>query len=494
MQNDYICLLFALDKSSKLIYTALEPKKQSELLEVYMKSLNIFKPSTKIAVLASIIAVTVVITSLVTVFASGIPCMVVDGEESYSFTINSTEEEVILDLAVQNGMPEMEEGDILVEEGGKYIVKRSVDVSFEETDLTAYEGETVEQILNNNEVVLNEKDIVTPELDTIINTATEIDVQYYNEVLINYGAKTIETYTYDADVQMAYDNAEIAPHAKDIVKESTTDEYDLVIEITKAKNVELYINGEPTEIYTHAETVGDLLTEENVVFTHELETVNFDLDQELMTNMNVRVELLRTVEETIEVEIEYDTVTKTDSSEYQGTSYVESHGENGVMTQDVIQTYIGDEVISTEVIGEEVTKEPVDEVVVKGTKQNITGPTAPPANTGDTSSGNTFVDYNGNVVEYLDVMVGESTAYTAPGGITSMGWDAQVGIVAVNPNVIPYGTKLYITSNSVVYGYAIAGDTGGALLYGNVLVDLYYDTLQECYNFGRRDMTVYILD
>ena len=68
--------------------------------------------------------------------------------------------------------------------------------------------------------------------------------------------------------------------------------------------------------------------------------------------------------------------------------------------------------------------------------------------------------------------------------------------MAVNPKVIPYGTKLWITSadGKMVYGYAIAADTGGALLNGRVLVDLFMDTNAECKAFGRRNMNVYILE
>ena len=68
---------------------------------------------------------------------------------------------------------------------------------------------------------------------------------------------------------------------------------------------------------------------------------------------------------------------------------------------------------------------------------------------------------------------------------------AQAVALAANGD----GTKLYIASpdGSVVYGYAIASDTGGALMSGRVLVDLYYNTLGECVNFGRRQMNVYIL-
>lgn len=80
--------------------------------------------------------------------------------------------------------------------------------------------------------------------------------------------------------------------------------------------------------------------------------------------------------------------------------------------------------------------------------------------------------------------------------MTSTGRPVAFGNVAVNPNVIPYGTRMYICSpdGSYVYGYAIAADTGGALMSGRVLADLFYETPAECYSFGRRTMSVYILE
>jgi len=71
---------------------------------------------------------------------------------------------------------------------------------------------------------------------------------------------------------------------------------------------------------------------------------------------------------------------------------------------------------------------------------------------------------------------------------TATGMRAQKGVVAVDPRVIPLGTRLYIDG----YGYAIAGDTGSAIK-GN-RIDLCFDTLQEVYAFGRRLVTVRILD
>ncbi|HEY2474698.1 MAG TPA: 3D domain-containing protein [Candidatus Cybelea sp.] len=84
-----------------------------------------------------------------------------------------------------------------------------------------------------------------------------------------------------------------------------------------------------------------------------------------------------------------------------------------------------------------------------------------------------------------------ATAYTANSaggsGMTALGRRAGFGIVAVDPRVIPIGTRLYITG----YGMAIAGDTGGDIV-GN-RIDLGFDTLGAAMAFGRRSVTVYRL-
>jgi 3D (Asp-Asp-Asp) domain-containing protein len=84
-----------------------------------------------------------------------------------------------------------------------------------------------------------------------------------------------------------------------------------------------------------------------------------------------------------------------------------------------------------------------------------------------------------------------ATAYTAGcygcSGITASGSHAGFGIIAVDPNVIPLGTKLFIPG----YGRAVAGDTGGAI-HGH-RVDLGMNTVSEALRFGRRAVTVYVL-
>ncbi|MCH7471383.1 3D domain-containing protein [bacterium] len=89
----------------------------------------------------------------------------------------------------------------------------------------------------------------------------------------------------------------------------------------------------------------------------------------------------------------------------------------------------------------------------------------------------------------------EATAYE-PGprscgkfasGNTSSGLKAGYGVVAVDPTFIALGTRLYIEG----YGYAVAGDVGGAIK--NKRIDLGFYTVAECLKFGRRPVQVYVL-
>ena len=72
-----------------------------------------------------------------------------------------------------------------------------------------------------------------------------------------------------------------------------------------------------------------------------------------------------------------------------------------------------------EVLEEKVIKEPVKEVVLRGT---LVQETPAPDYSGGSSSGGvgTFVDYNGNVVSYSGLLTGDCTAYSVPGGTTSL--------------------------------------------------------------------------
>ena len=86
----------------------------------------------------------------------------------------------------------------------------------------------------------------------------------------------------------------------------------------------------------------------------------------------------------------------------------------------------------------------------------------------------------------------EATAYTTQdpgcGLYTARGNLLRKGLVAVDPSVIPLGTRLYIPG----YGPAIADDTGGAIVGHKI--DLAYESRNEALKFGRRVVTVYVID
>jgi 3D (Asp-Asp-Asp) domain-containing protein len=142
----------------------------------------------------------------------------------------------------------------------------------------------------------------------------------------------------------------------------------------------------------------------------------------------------------------------------------------------------GSEIVSTTPV-----EQPVDQVTLVGTKKK-------PSAYAIVDTSGTVTDQDGNPVNFKRKISGKCTAYTG-GGTTSTGRAAAVGLVAVNPNVIPYGTRLYICSpdGRTVYGYAIAADTGGFAKQGRIIADLYYNTSSQCSSFGVRNMNIYVL-
>ena len=80
-----------------------------------------------------------------------------------------------------------------------------------------------------------------------------------------------------------------------------------------------------------------------------------------------------------------------------------------------------------------------------------------------------------------------ATAY-AGDTITSTGTTPKWGTIAVDPSVIPYGTKVYIPEFGKVF---IAEDTGSAIK-GNK-IDIFMDTEEHCNTWGVKKIDIYVL-
>ena len=102
------------------------------------------------------------------------------------------------------------------------------------------------------------------------------------------------------------------------------------------------------------------------------------------------------------------------------------------------------------------------------------------------------IEISGNDFGYSSVMSMEASAYLPTDGngscMTATGIPATYGVAAVDPSIIPLGTRLYIPG----YGEAIAADTGGAIR--GYMIDLCMESYSEAMSFGRRNVTVYVLD
>lgn len=179
----------------------------------------------------------------------------------------------------------------------------------------------------------------------------------------------------------------------------------------------------------------------------------------------------------------------------EGTENVLQEGADGVRTSIYEIVWSAGEKISRQFV-EELGSTAVDEIIEYGTAAKEVSTTDKLSDVTKNSDGSgTLTFASGATLNFSAAKTMTATAYTAGHGgadyVTATGSIVDVGTVAVDKSVIPLGTKLYIvTSDGIVYGMAVASDTG---VKGNK-VDLYYPTYKECIQFGRRSATVYILE
>lgn len=190
--------------------------------------------------------------------------------------------------------------------------------------------------------------------------------------------------------------------------------------------------------------------------------------------------------------IGYDSIYCRDPSLPEGKMEVLFPGQVGTSLQTCLVTYENGRQTGKAVLDAEVLQEPVKRIVAVGTGENTEK-----ARTYPLFGENCIITKDGQVLEFSHQGQFRATAYTAgePGvdGITATGTQARVGAIAVDPKVIPYGTRMFIVSEDgkYIYGEATAEDCGG-LIKGN-RIDLYFDTLRECNTFGVRMCQVYFL-
>ena len=254
------------------------------------------------------------------------------------------------------------------------------------------------------------------------------------------------------------------------------------INILRSFKIQLVVGGVKRTVDYAAGTVGDLLKRVNVD-VGKYDVVKPGLSETLKRGSKVVVK--RVSYETREEEkvIKYGTQTKETGILAQGVKRVARQGRDGTKTVTYEDKIVNGKVVSSKKVGEVVNVKAVDKVVVIGTR-------------GATNVVTSNIQGSGAPTSYLKTFHGPATAYTAKAGAkTASGAVARRGLVAVNPKQIPYGSKLYIVADDgTVYGYCTAADTGGFVTNGSgTLVDLYMDSYGECTQWGKRNVTIYVI-
>ncbi len=229
--------------------------------------------------------------------------------------------------------------------------------------------------------------------------------------------------------------------------------------------VSVVIDGETKEIETDGQTVADILALENIVLGPDDRTIP-GLEEEYSGQVEViRVEK-KTVSEEKKVAYQVEKIPTADL--YAGQERIQQKGVNGLEKQVYEVILENGAEVSRKIIEKVLVKKPVKQVVNVGTLQ--------------------MVSRGGETIKFSKVYTMSATGYTHTGNMTYTDIWPTVGIVAVDPKVIPLRTRLYIEN----YGYATAMDKGSAIK-GN-RIDLFFETKAEALKWGRRKVQVFVLE
>jgi len=300
------------------------------------------------------------------------------------------------------------------------------------------------------------------------------------EVTIYHGAEQMHLRTRGRTVADALEAAGLAldetydifPSPAELLVKET------FIEILSPSEVVVAADGEALSTLTSGEPVREILQKVGVELG-PLDRVEPSLDVYIAEPSLVVVTRVRQEDIIEEEPIPFATRERKDPELEKGKRKVVQEGREGIRANTVRLTYEDGRPAGRETVATRVVRPPRDKIIAVGTKiviRTLASPQGP--------------------IRYREAIEMEATAYY-PGpestgkwadGFTATGVPAGYGVVAVDPSVIPLGTKLYIPG----YGIAEAADVGGAIKGRRI--DLCFDTYREAIHFGRRRLTVYVLE
>ena len=271
------------------------------------------------------------------------------------------------------------------------------------------------------------------------------------------------------------------------------------IHIQRKQTVNIVYGGKTMTVSSYGETVESLLNRLHIILTKD-DVVSTTLRTKTYDGMVLTISRNLTVEETYTTTIPHNVQYCYDATLAEGEQKVLTPGQDGQVQCVASVCYVDGKEVSRTVLEQKVISQPVDALIAIGTAAGSmpdATPEAPAAPSKPIIGNGVIITPNGETLTYTSSKKMTATAYTNtdPGCTiwTAIGTLCRVGAIAVDPTVIPYGTRMYIVSDDgrYIYGIAVAEDCGKSIKGDRI--DLYFDTDAECWTFGIRSCTVYFL-
>lgn len=290
----------------------------------------------------------------------------------------------------------------------------------------------------------------------------------HKEVTIVDGNSSMEVSTFARNVEQVLDQNEIqlGPHDAVDPEMDASLEDGCTVQVLRAFTVNIVADGKEKPLQTTEKKVGDILKEAEItVNDHDIVKPEISTVVDGESDIVIQRVLFKEVVE--KKEIPFETVKKSDKSLHKGTRRVVQEGKNGLEKSTYKVKYVDGKFTDSKRLERIVVREPQNKIINEGTLQ--------------------VASRGGDSSRFGRSFRATSTAYTYTGRNTATGTKPGPGTIAVDPKVIPLGTKLYIEG----YGYGVARDTGGAIK-GNK-IDVFFQSEAACRNWGRRTVNVHIV-
>ena len=338
-------------------------------------------------------------------------------------------------------------------------------------------------------------------------------------VVIFDGENEISIRTWRDDPQSVLNLANVEFTQYDEIETEQVSSRHREIFLHRAFNVDVINGDNSTTVQFTRGTVADALLRAGFNMGEHCE-VNYDIDLNLTPNMQIVYDEIRFETITQEEEIAFNRTTRQSDRINRGERQVQTQGRTGIQLSTIMHRLVNGTLAEVMVVDTSVVRNPVDEITLIGTRQNppqqvnvtVNNPTTPAGREAVRTSSDVRtisslmpsnpieLDASGRPVQYLERLTVPATAYSSQdpgvGTRTATGRQVRPGYVAVNTNIIPLGSQMFIRTadGSWIYGFAQAEDTGGFATNGSgVVVDLFFNSRTDALNFGRRNVEVFIL-